>query len=91
MVDKSHGPHRRTREKLRGPEKFTVNRYLRQFEQGQRVAIKINSSSAAKPFRRFHGLSGKIIGKRGQAYIIAIYDGNKQKQVIAKPEHLKAV
>lgn len=91
VVAKSHGPHRRTREKLRGAEKFNVNMYLRKFAQGQTVAIKINSSSAAKPFRRFHGLSGKIIGKRGSAYIIAVYDGNKQKQVIAKPEHLKAV
>lgn len=91
MVAKSHGPRRRTREKLRGAEKFNVNRYLRQFSEGQAVAIKINSSSAAMPFRRFHGLTGRIAGKRGQAYIVKIYDGKKQKHVIAKPEHLKAI
>lgn len=89
MVTKSHGPRRRTREKFRKAKKFTVNRYLQEFKKGQTVAIKIDPSSPSKPFRRFHGMSGKVVGKRGSAYIIRIYDMKKQKHIIAKPEHLK--
>jgi len=92
MVAKSHGPRRRTRKKFRVKDKLTVNRYLARFEIGQNVAIKIHSSSAkGQPFRRFHGNIGKVIGQRGRAYIIEIYDGNKAKKIIADPEHLKAL
>jgi large subunit ribosomal protein L21e len=42
------------------------------------------------PFKRFQGLSGKIIEKRGRAYLIEIKDGNKTKTVIANPEHMKS-
>ncbi len=89
MVKKSKGAKRRTRSKLRNPKKFTVNDYLRTFEIGQKVAIVLNSSSRSMPFRRFHGLTGKIVDKRGRAYIVNIKDGSKEKQIISKPEHLK--
>lgn len=93
MVAKSHGPRRRTREKMRKEKrsKFTINRILKEFKLGEKVAIKTDSSSSAIPFRRFHGLTGEIAGKRGRAYIINVYDGNKLKRVIARSEHLKAI
>ena len=93
MVAKSHGPRRRTREKFRRTkrEKFTVNKYLKEFKIGEKVALDIDSSSGAIPCRRFQGITGEVIGKRGRAYIINIYDGNKLKKVIAKSEHLKAI
>jgi large subunit ribosomal protein L21e len=43
------------------------------------------------PFRRFHGLTGKVVGIRGRAYIVEIFDGGKLKKVIAKAEHLKSI
>lgn len=93
MVVKSKGPHRRTREKFRRShrDKFIVNDLLRSFSMGDSVAIRINSSSASIPFRRFHGLTGSVLEKRGSAYIVQIKDGAKLKKIIAKPEHLKAV
>ena len=91
MVVKSHGPRRRTREKLRGPKRPTISEIFKEFSPGDRVVLKIRSSSGSIPCRRFHGLSGKILGKRGRAYIIEIKDGKKIKKVIAMPEHLKAV
>ncbi len=93
MVVKSKGPHRRTREKFRRScrDKFTVNDMLKRFSVGDGVAIKINSSFAGIPFRRFHGLTGSVLEKRGSAYIVQIKDGGKLKKIIAKPEHLKAV
>ncbi len=93
MGVKSHGKRAGTRSKLRKRrrEKFKVTKYLRTFEIGSYVAIVIDPSSRKQPFHRFHGLTGKIIGKRGRAYIVKVRDGNKFKQVFAKPEHLKEI
>ncbi|MDD5417219.1 MAG: 50S ribosomal protein L21e [Candidatus Aenigmarchaeota archaeon] len=92
MVVKSHGKHRRTREKLRKVTRTTVNQYFKDFKIGQNVAIRIESASTVSmPHRRFQGLTGEVIGKRGRAYIIKIKDCNKTKTVITPSEHLKAV
>lgn len=92
MVVKSHGPRRRTREKFRKTKHVNVNQFLKKFSKGDKVAIKIESSSQkGMPFKRFQGLTGNIIGKRGRAYIVEIKDGNKIKKIIANPEHLKAI
>ena len=91
MVVKSHGPRRRTREKFRRTGRTAVNMFVKQFRNGERIVIDINSSSqGGMPFKRFQGLSGKIIEKRGNAYIIEIKDGNKTKTIISRPEHMKS-
>ena len=92
MVVKSHGPRRRTREKLRGPPKLTVNKMLQHFDVGQPVAVVPSSNSQrGMPFRRFFGLTGKVLEQRGRAYVVEIRDGNSLKKVMARPEHLKAL
>jgi len=92
MVIKSHGPKRRTREKFRKIGRVAINRFLKEFKIGERVVIDIDSySQQGVPFRRFQGLSGTVIEKRGKAYIVEIKDGGKTKQIIAKPEHLKTI
>ena len=92
MVVKSHGKHRRTREKLRKTRRITVNQYFRKFDIGDVVAIRIESASArSMPHRRFQGITGKITGKKGRAYLVQIKDSGKLKTVIATPEHLKVV
>ena len=90
MVVKSHGPRRRTREKFRRRGKVPVNRFIRKFNIGDKVVIDIVSSSLnGIPFKRFQGLSGKVIEKRGNSYLIEIKDGDKTKKILANPEHLK--
>ena len=92
MVVKSRGPRKRTREKFRGPAKFTVNRFIKEFKVGDNVALVVHSASQeGMPFKRFHGKTGKIVGKRGRAYIVEIKDGGKRKIVISKVEHIRAV
>lgn len=92
MVVKSHGPKRRTREKFRKIGRVAINRFLKEFKIGEKVVIDIDSySQEGVPFRRFQGLSGTIVEKRGKAYIVEIKDGGKTKQIIAKPEHLKTI
>jgi len=41
------------------------------------------------PHRRFHGRTGFIERRQGVAWIVAVKDGNMQKTVIARPEHLR--
>jgi large subunit ribosomal protein L21e len=92
MVVKSHGPRKRTREKFRKSRRTPISRFIRQFNKGDRVVIDIESSSSkGMPFRRFQGLNGKIVEKRGKAYLLEIKDGNKIKKIIANPEHLKTI
>jgi len=92
MVVKSHGPRRRTREKFRKTRRSTISQFVRKFSKEDKVIIDIESSSQkGMPFRRFQGLAGKVIDKRGNAYLIEIKDGNKIKKIIANPEHLKKI
>jgi len=92
MVVKSHGPRRRTREKFRRSVRTSINEFLKEFEIGDKVVIDINSSSeSGMPFRRFQGLCGEVVEKRGRAFVLKIKDGDKTKKVIANPEHLKKI
>jgi len=92
MVVKSHGPRKRTREKFRKSKRTPINEFLKQFKIGDRVVIDINSSSIkGMPFRRFQGLYGRIVKRRGRAYLVEIKDGKKNKTIIANPEHLKKI
>jgi len=92
MVVKSHGPRKRTREKFRRSRRTPINEFLKQFKKGDKVVIDVNSSSVkGMPFRRFQGLCGKIVKRRGRAYLVEIKDGNKFKTIIANPEHLKKI
>ena len=56
MVAKSHGARRKTRDRLRNPEKMTVNRIIQKFEVGQMVSIKPASNQPAKLIRVFCGI-----------------------------------
>jgi large subunit ribosomal protein L21e len=88
---KSHGPRRGTRKRFRRSERVSVNRFIKQFNIGDKIVIVIDSaSSKGMPFKRFQGLAGKIIEKRGKAYLVEIKDGNKIKKITACSEHLKA-
>ena len=94
MVQKSKGPRKRTRNLLRVgiKEKPSITKYLQEFEVGSRVVIKPDPSShKGMPFKRFFGKSGIVMDRRGKSYIIKIKDGNKEKTIISKPEHLKAI
>jgi len=77
------------RKKLRERGKLSLSRYFQEFKEGDRIAIVREHSQNPKFPRRIQGLSGVVVGKRGQAYIIKIKEGNKEKQHIIKPVHLK--
>ena len=94
MVQKSKGPRKRTRNLLRKRirDKTTIIKYLHEFKVGDKVVIKPEPSShKGMPFKRFFGHFGIVLDKRGKSYIVKIKDGNKEKKIIARPEHLKAM
>jgi large subunit ribosomal protein L21e len=66
-----------------------ITKYLRTFEIGEKTAIVIDSSSQNYPHPRYHGLIGNIKGKRGRAYLVSFKVGNKMKELVITPEHLK--
>ena len=68
----------------------SLSRILAEFEAGDRVNIHIEPSyHKGMPAPRFHGLTGRIIEKRGKGYIVEVYDMKKKKQVIVQAAHLK--
>ncbi|MBU0530410.1 MAG: 50S ribosomal protein L21e [Nanoarchaeota archaeon] len=92
MVRSSKGFRVGTRNLLKKSfrSKFKPETYLRSFNVGDRVVIKINpSSQKGMPHSRMQGNIGEIVKKVGNAYMVKIT--NKNKSVITRPEHLKLV
>ena len=96
MTKMSKGPRAGTRHKLqrkprdRGLTKITLS--LQTFDKGESAVVKIDPSvHKGMPNKRFHGLTGIVVGTQGDCYIVHVKDGNKLKTVIARPEHLRKV
>jgi len=90
-----NGPRKKTRYKfkkeLRKRGIPPVTSVIQKFEIGEKVHIVCNSSiQKGMPHRRFHGKTGTVVGQRGRAWMLMIADGNAEKVVIARPQHLKA-
>ncbi len=96
MVKRSKGLRSKSRHILRKKPGdrgiISIKRALQQFDEGEHVNIVIDPSiHKGMPHIRYHGKTGKIIGKQGESYIVGITDGNKIKSLIIKPEHLRRV
>ena len=98
MVKAPRGYRHRTRKLLRkrvrekgGVPKLSV--YLREYSVGDKVAIVIDPSFPdwGMPHRRFHGLTGTVVGRRGEAYIVEVKLGGKKKILFVPPVHLKPI
>lgn len=94
MVKRSKGLRSKSRHMLRKKPRdrglSPITRSLRKFEEGEYVNIVIDPSiHKGMPHIRFHGRTGKIEGKQGNAYIVGINDGKKHKSLIIRPEHLR--
>ncbi len=95
MVKASQGPRHRTRKLLRKHvrEKGAVpplSLVMQEYSVGDKVYIKPNPAiHDTLPHRRYIGKVGKVIGRRGRAYIVEVFLGNKRKELILYPEHLR--
>lgn len=93
MVKRIGTTQRKTRHKYkayyRTKGKVSLSKYFQNFNQGDQVNLKIHPSVQKGRFHpRFHGLSGKISGKKGTCYEVMIEDGRKQKLIYVHPIHL---
>jgi len=60
------------------------------YREGDRVHIVIDPSiHDSMPHRRYHGKTGVVTGRRGQAYEVKVYLGDKEKTLYVRPEHLR--
>ena len=96
MVKRSKGIRSKSRHILRKKPRDrglkSITRSLQEFEKGESVNIVIDPSvHKGMPHIRFHGYTGKIEGKQGEAYLVGITDGKKHKTLIIKPDHLRRV
>jgi large subunit ribosomal protein L21e len=96
MVKRSKGFRSKTRKKLskrpRDRGISPITKTLQRFEIGDSANIIIDPSiQKGQPHPRFHGLTGKIEGTQGEAYLINVKVGTKIKSLIIRPEHLKKV
>ena len=91
----SNGPMKGTRNKLSNkPRKRGTSppqRAIQEYEEGQKVHLKIDPSVQKGRFHpRFDGHTGEVVGKQGAAFKVEINDGGKTKTIIVKPAHLRA-
>ncbi len=94
-MKRSKGSRNRTRKTLRknAREKGNppVTHSLREFEEGTQVSVRINSAvHKGMPHPRFQGVTGTVVGKQGDAFLVDFKDGGKEKTLIVGPEHLVA-
>jgi large subunit ribosomal protein L21e len=94
MVTRSRGYRSKTRHKLqltkRPGRSNPITKKIQKFEKDDLVHIIIDPTvQKGQPHPRFHGKTGKVVETRGQAYIVALTDGNKDKKLIIRPQHLK--
>ncbi|MBR9693086.1 50S ribosomal protein L21e [Candidatus Woesearchaeota archaeon] len=94
MTTRIGGQRRKTRSIMKKPKrqrgKLSLRSYLQQLEPGQKVALTVEPGvQKGAYFRRFHGQVGVVSKKLGSCYEVLIKDGDKQKQLIVHPVHLK--
>jgi large subunit ribosomal protein L21e len=83
------GTRKLLRKHIRSKGMIPLGRLLREYAPGEKVNIIIDSSIAkGQPHKRFHGKVGVVRERRGRAYVIMIKDGEKEKQLIVRPEHM---
>ena len=61
------------------------------FQEGDSVAVVRELSVIGGFPKTIQGRTGKVLSKRGAAYVVEINDFNKKKQYILKPVHLRRI
>ena len=94
MVRRSRGLRSKSRsifrKKPRNRGLHPITTTLQKFEEGEYVNIKIDPSvHKGQPHVRFQGLTGKVVGMQGEAYLVDTKVGNMMKTLIIRPEHLR--
>ncbi len=78
--------------RLRQKGKVSLTKYFQNFDSGDSVALVKELAVQGVCFpNRMQGRTGKIVQKRGRAYVVEVNDYNMKKIFIVKPVHLKRI
>lgn len=82
---------KRHRRNVRDKGLGSIEKYLIDFEIDNKVDIITNSShhKHGMPHRRYHGLTGTIVGTRGRCFEVQVKLGNSLKTLVIGREHLR--
>jgi len=84
------GTRRLLKKKPRERGKIKLSKLLYEYKPGTRVFIKIDPSvQKGMPHRRYHGKVATVIDKRGRSYVLSVTQGDANKEIIVRPEHLE--
>ena len=84
------GARRFLTKKPREKGKPKLGKLLIEYAPGTQVIIKMDSSvQKSLPHKRFHGKIGRVLEKRGRAYVVSVSKGNAVKTIIVRSEHLE--
>lgn len=96
MAKRIGGFRRKTRDKLqkniRQKGKLSLTRYFQEFQDADKVQLMAEPSiQEGMYFPRYHGKVGKVVGKKGRCYQVAVWDGGQHKTFVVHPVHLRKV
>lgn len=78
------------RKSLRKKGKVPITKHLKEFEEGDKVIIDIESSvKDGMPHPKFQGKVGEVVGKQGRCYKVKVKDNEGFKVLICDPVHVK--
>ncbi len=89
----SHGYRNRSRKVFRHEPRTRgyggLSRLMYEYKVGDYVIIDVNPTFIkTAPHRRYQGKVGRVIERRGRAYVLEVRVGGKIKKIITTPEHL---
>jgi large subunit ribosomal protein L21e len=74
---------------LRGKGKVSVAKAMATFNIGDKVVITPRALRSGLPHMRYANRHGKIVEKRGKAYMVEVADMNATKRILVGTVHLQ--
>lgn len=71
--------------------KIPLSKYFQEFEKGDSVCVVKEPAVQFSFPKRLQGRTGVVVGKKGKSYDVKIKEGNKGKEFIIAPIHLKKI
>jgi large subunit ribosomal protein L21e len=79
------------KKQIRARGKFSISQFFQKLKNGENVAVVVERTLATSFPKRIQGRVGVVKEKRGRSYVVEIKDGNKLKEFIIAPIHLKKI
>jgi len=82
---------KRLRKKLRERGKVRLSEYFKELKEGDKVVFMPSPDFPIPFHKRYRGLTGTVVGKRGRCYVVEVKRNNKKKIIISHAIHLKRI